>query len=342
MDNSSKMKVAVIGVGYWGPNLIRNFNSISDVEVSLVCDTNEDRLHYVRKMYPGIRVSKDFKDATRGSDIDLVCIATPVMWHYEMTKDALNNFKHVLVEKPLTDKVDSSTELVELAEKNKVVLAVDHTFEYTPAVNKIKSLIKSDELGQIYYVNMSRLNLGLFQKDINVVWDLAPHDISILGYVLDQSPYGVSANGSSHILPDIEDVAMLTIHYPNDILAYISVSWLDPNKIRKSTFVGSKKMLVYDDIEPLEKIKIYDKGVERPSYYDSFGNFQFSYRYGDIYTPYIDNKEPLQVECQHIVECIGNGTQPISDGRDGLKVVKILEAAEKSIKNKGRLELIES
>ena len=342
MDNSSKMKVAVIGVGYWGPNLIRNFNSISDVEVNLVCDTNEDRLHYVRKMYPDIRVSKDFKDATRGSDIDLVCIATPVMWHYEMAKDALNNFKHVLVEKPLTDKVDSSTELVELAEKNKVVLAVDHTFEYTPAVNKIKSLIKSDELGQIYYVNMSRLNLGLFQKDINVVWDLAPHDISILGYVLDQSPYGVSANGSSHILPDIEDVAMLTIHYPNDILAYISVSWLDPNKIRKSTFVGSKKMLVYDDIEPLEKIKIYDKGVERPSYYDSFGNFQFSYRYGDIYTPYIDNKEPLQVECQHIVECIGNGTQPISDGRDGLRVVKILEAAEKSIKNKGRLELIES
>ena len=335
MGGDGKIRVAVVGAGYWGPNLVRNFNQSKEAEVTLVCDVDEARLNHVQNLYPHVRVSKDRQEATQGQGIDAVCIATPVRWHYDMAKEALSCGKHVLVEKPMTTDVAHARELVELAKKEDRVLLVDHTFEYAPAVNRIKDIIGSGELGEIYYVSMSRLNLGLFQKDINVIWDLAPHDISILDYVLGAVPETVVAHGNANIVDGIEDVAMLTLQYPGNVVAYLHMSWLDPCKIRRSTFVGSKKMLVYDDVEPLEKIKIYDNGVDGPKHYDTFGEFQFSYRYGDIHTPYLENQEPLTVECRHFLDCIRNGTQPRSGGQDGLDVVRVISGAQESLRRGG-------
>jgi predicted dehydrogenase len=341
MGQGDRVRIAVIGAGYWGPNLIRNFNQLPNSEVILVCDLEEKRRAHISNLYPHIRVTGNFHEATRGADIDAVCVATPVRWHFEMAKDAMLHGKHVLVEKPLTASAKEAYELVRLAEDKKRVLLVDHTFEYTPAVNKIKDIIQQGGLGDIYYINMSRLNLGLFQKDINVIWDLAPHDISILNYVLGTCPEGIAAHGNANILPEIEDVAMVTLYFPKNVTAYLHMSWLDPCKIRRSTFVGSKKMLVYDDVEPLEKIKIYDNGVDRPKHYDTFGEFQFSYRYGDIYTPYLESHEPLGIECRHFLDCILNGTIPRSSGVGGLNVVRVIEAAQRSLKNAGSIETVE-
>ena len=329
------VRVGVVGAGYWGPNLIRNFSQIAESKVAVVCDLDESRLAHIKSTYPGIETTKDFRDVTSSIDVDAVCVATPVPWHFEITRMALENGKAAFVEKPITGNVEHAVQLVELADKNNCVLMVDHTFEYAPAVRLIKTLVDDGELGEIYYVSMNRLNLGLFQRDINVVWDLAPHDISILNYVFDQNPLSISAQGNCNIVPNIEDVAMLTLRYPENIVAYIQVSWLDPCKIRRATFVGASKMLVYDDVESAEKVKVYDKGVDGPNYYDTFGDFQFAYRYGDINTPYIENKEPLQIECQHFLDCIINGESPTSDGVDGLNVVRVLEAAQKSISNNG-------
>lgn len=306
----------------------------------LVCDLSQDRLSHIKRLYPHVSVCTDYLEIVNGPNIDAVCIATPVKWHFEMSKRALEAGKHVLVEKPLTICVEEAEELVAIAQKQGLVLLVDHTFEYAPAVNKIKSIIQQGDLGDIHYVSMSRLNLGIFQRDINVVQDLAPHDISILNYVLSSQPTSVSATGSGNILPDIEDVAMVTLRYPTGVDAFLQVSWLDPCKTRRATFVGSSKMLVYDDIEQLEKIKVYDKGVSEPKYYDTFGEFQLSYRHGDIHTPYIENLEPLQVECQHFIHCIEGRETPKSDGKVGLDVVRVLEAAQRSLKNDGvRVEL---
>ncbi|MBB27884.1 MAG: oxidoreductase [Gemmatimonadetes bacterium] len=341
MGGHGKVRVAVIGAGYWGPNLIRNFSQLKDVEVSLVCDVDRSRLDHIRDLYPHVSVSDNYQEATRGTDVDAICVATPVRWHYEMAKDALLHDKHVMVEKPLTSDVGQAEELVQLAESRGRVLLVDHTFEYTPAVNKIREMIVNGDLGEIYYVSMSRLNLGLFQKDINVIWDLAPHDISILNFTLGHSPEAVSANGNANILPDIEDVAMLTLYYPGNLIAYIQVSWLDPRKTRQATFVGNRKMLVYDDVEPLEKLKVYDKGVEGPKHYDTFGEFQLSYRYGDIYTPFLDSHEPLTMGCKHFLDCILRDALPKSGGPEGLSVVRVLEGAQRSLKKGGAKEAIE-
>lgn len=338
MTERNPIRIAVIGAGYWGPNLVRNFSHLAGSEVRLVCDLDQGRLDHVKALYPSVEVTRDVDDAIGSSDVDAVCIATPVATHYTMAKDALAAGKHVLVEKPLTSSLEEARELVQLAKKQDRVLLVDHTFQYSPAVEKVKEIVRGGDLGDVYYVSMSRLNLGLFQKDINVVWDLAPHDVSILNYVLETLPDTVSAQGNSNILPGIEDVAMVTLNYPENVIAYLHVSWLDPSKIRRSTFVGSKKMLVYDDVEPLEKIKIYDKGVDGPRHYDTFGEFQFSYRYGDIYTPYLDSTEPLQVECRHFLECIRGEAAPKSGGQDGLNVVRVLEAAQRSLRNGGSRE----
>jgi predicted dehydrogenase len=340
MGPCNKVRIGVIGAGYWGPNLIRNFQQISGVQVTCVCDLSEDRLRYIQGLYPAVRVTQDFKEVVQNPEVDAVCVATPVRHHYEMACKALEHDKHVLVEKPITVSSDEAQKLIDLAERRRRVLLVDHTFEYTPAVNRIKEIVDSGELGDIYYISMSRLNLGLFQKDINVVWDLAPHDISILHYVLQTMPEAVSAHGNANILPGIEDVALVTLQFPRNVLAYLQVSWLDPCKIRRATFVGSKKMLVYDDVEPLEKIKIYDKGVNGPMHYDTFGEFQFSYRYGDIYTPFLANHEPLNLECRHFIECIVEGVKPRTDGVSGLNVVRVLEAAQRSIKNGGTMERV--
>lgn len=331
------INIAVIGCGYWGPNLIRNFNSISDCKVKLVCDINLERLTYVKKIYPQIETTTEFDNVVNDREIDAIVIATPVRLHFELARKSLMGGKYTFIEKPMASSTAQCRELIDLAEEKNLTLMVGHTFIYSLPVQKIKEIVDSDEIGEVYYINSQRLNLGLYQKDINVAWDLATHDISIILYILEQVPRSVSCQGKANISPDIEDVTNMTINFANGGFVTILSSWLDPNKVRKITFVGSKKMLIYDDTEPLEKIKIYDKRVEIPPYYDTFAEFQYSYHYGDIYSPYLKQIEPLKVECQHFLDCIKTGAKPDSSGQEGLRVVQILEASTKSLKRYGAM-----
>lgn len=326
------LTVGIIGCGYWGPNLLRNFFNLDEVRVKLCSDLLDERLNHMKRIYPSIETTRDYKDIINDSEIDAAVVATPVSTHFKIAEEALTKGKHVFCEKPLADKVADGVKLVELAEGKGLTLLVGHTFVYTAAVNKIKELVDSGELGEIYYISSSRLNLGLFQKDINVIWDLAPHDVSIINYILDSAPVAVSSTGFSYIRDGIEDVGFLTLRYPDSIIANLHVSWLNPNKIRTTTVVGSKKMLVYDDISSLEKIRIYDKGVDVIPHYDTFGEFHLSYRYGDIDIPKLEDAEPLKVECQHFVDCINKKTVPRSSGRDGLEVMLALNSAGESMK----------
>ena len=330
-----KLNVAVIGCGYWGPNLIRNFNQISSCNMLACCDLSEENLTRIRNLYPGIIATTNCQEVLQNPDIDAVAIATPVFSHWELGKKCLQHNKHILIEKPMASNSEQCIDLINTAKKHEKVIMVGHTFEYTAAVNKAKEIVDSGELGDIHYISSTRVNLGLFQPDINVIWELAPHDISIISYLLEEAPIGVGGQGKAHYNKDIEDVAQMTLNYSNGTIAFIHNSWLDPDKIRKTTIVGNKKMLVYNDISPNEKIKIYDKGVEAPPYYDTYAEFQFSYRYGDIYTPRIEEYEPLKRECEHFLECIRESKTPKSDGYSGLRVVSILEAANKSIENGG-------
>jgi predicted dehydrogenase len=330
------MKIGVIGCGYWGPNLVRNFLLSNRVEEVTCCDQEQKRLDHMKKLYPMIKITRDYKELLNHSDLDGVAIATPVSKHYPIARDFLRQGKHVFIEKPFTHSIETSSELITLAEEKQRILMVGHTFEYTAAVNKIKDIVGNGELGKLLYINCTRVNLGLFQPDINVVWDLAPHDLSIIIYVTGEVPVTVNSQGRAHFNPEIEDVAVTTLNFKSGLVAFVHNSWLDPNKIRKTTFVGTKKMLVYDDIEPQEKIKIYDKGLDVPPYYDTFADFQFSYRYGDIYSPRIEDYEPLRKQITHFLDCIQHGYQPLTDGYSGLRVVSILEAAYQSIKKGGR------
>jgi predicted dehydrogenase len=266
----------------------------------------------MKSLYPTIETTTNTEDLFRDNRLDAIIIATPVFAHYELAKESLQNSKHVLVEKPMTHSVESSLSLIRLAEEKNRVLMVGHTFEYTAAVNKVKEIMDSGELGEPLYISSTRLNLGLFQPDINVSWDLAPHDISIINFLLDEVPVSVNCQGKSHYKQDIEDVATITMNYANGVIAFIHSSWLDPNKVRKTTIVGSRKMLLYNDIETQEKIKIYDKGVDAPPYYDTYADFQFSYRYGDIHSPRLDDYEPLREQSKHFLDCIENGLTPRS------------------------------
>lgn len=330
-----KLNVAVVGCGYWGPNLIRNFNQIPDCSMKACCDLDEKKLQRMMTLYPGIETTSNLEDILNDPTIDAVAIATPVYTHGTIGKRCLQQNKHVLIEKPMASSSTECLELIQLAEQHKRVLMVGHTFEYTAAVNKAKAIVESGELGDIYYISCVRVNLGLFQPDINVIWDLAPHDISIIFYILNQYPISLNAQGKAHFNEKIEDVATVTLNFPNGTIAFLHNSWLDPDKIRKITIVGSKKMLVYDDISQNEKIKIFDKGVEVPPYYDSYAEFHFSYRYGDIYVPRLNEYEPLSFECKHFLECIREGKSPRSDGYSGLRVVSALEAANQSLRNHG-------
>jgi predicted dehydrogenase len=335
------LNVGVIGCGYWGPNLIRNFSNLKTSKVLACADINENRLTHMKQLYPGLRTTTDFREIIADPGIDALVIATPVSSHYPVAREALEAGKHVFVEKPLAQSIDEGAKLVELAKRKERVLMVGHTFVYTAAVNKVKDLISDGVLGDIYYVATSRVNLGIFQEDINVVWDLAPHDVSIMNYVLNARPVSVSAIGQSYIRPGIEDVAFLLLRYPQSAIANIHVSWLNPNKIRSTTVVGSKKMLVYDDVSSLEKIRIYDKGVTVTPHYDTFGEFQLSYRYGDISIPRLDDAEPLKIECQHFVDCIEKGATPRSGGTHGLEVLLALDAADRSMREHGKEVTIE-
>ncbi len=330
------MKIAVIGCGYWGPNLIRNFVQSNKVKQLICCDQDEKRLARMKNLYPAVSTVKNYEELLNMPDLDAVAVATPVRTHHPLAKEFLARKKHVFVEKPFTNSFETAFELVRMAEENKLVLMVGHTFEYTAAVNKIREIVQNGELGKILYISCIRVNLGLFQQDINVVWDLAPHDISIILYIMGETPTSVNSQGQAHFNPAVEDVATTTLNFRNGLIAFLHNSWLDPNKIRKTTIVGSRKMLVYDDIEPQEKIKIYDKGVDVPPYYDTFAEFQLAYRYGDIYSPRIQDYEPLKKECEHFLECIKDGRPPHTDGHNGLRVVSILEAASKSIKQSGK------
>jgi predicted dehydrogenase len=331
-----QLKVGVIGCGYWGPNLIRNFTQLNRSDVVWVADLDESRLKHMKELYPFVDTTTDYRDIVNDGEIDVVAVATPVHTHYKLASEALCAKKHVFVEKPMTSSAKEAEDLINLAEKYQRKLMVGHTFIYTSAVRKMKEVIDSGELGEIYYINSQRLNLGLFQQDINVIWDLAPHDISIILYLLDLTPEAVSAIGSSRINSAIEDIAVVTMKFSNGLLAFIQTSWLDPDKIRKMTIIGSKKMMVYDDVQPTEKIRIYDKGVEVPEYYDTYAEFHYSYKYGDIVIPKIDGGEPLRTELDHFIDCIKNDETPLSDGNDGLHVVQILEAAGKSLSNENK------
>lgn len=329
------IRIGVIGCGHWGPNIIRNFVQMPHVEMQKVADLNVEQLNHIKLLYPTVEVTTNYKEIIADPEIDAVAIATPVNTHKSFAVEALENGKHVFVEKPMAGSIADADIMVETAVKNNLQLMVGHTFEYHAAVLKMKEVIDAGMLGNIYYINCQRLNLGLFQKDINVVWDLAPHDISIVLMLLGTEPEHVMSIGASHINPSVEDVATTTLSFRNNIIAFIQTSWVDPNKVRKMTVVGSKKMLVYDDIQANEKIWIYDKGVEIPERYDTFGEFNYAYHYGDIVIPRIENKEPLYLELSHFIDCIENGSRPITDGNNGLRVVKILEAAQRSIKQGG-------
>jgi predicted dehydrogenase len=300
-----------------------------------VCDKDADRLTYLKGLYTDIDVTQNLEEIIKDPTIDAVAIATPVHTHHRIASQCLNAGKHTLIEKPMARSTAECHELIALAERQKRVLMVGHTFAYTSAVRRIKEIYQSGELGEIQYISSRRLNLGLFQNDINVAWDLAPHDISIILNVLGTKPVTVNCQGKAHLNPNIEDVTNMTLNFKNGTFAIVQSSWLDPNKVREFTFVGSRKMLVYDDVEPAEKIKIYDKRVEFPPHYDTFAEFHYSYHYGDMYAPHLQHVEPLKVECGHFVDCIETGSQPETSGQDGLEVVQILEAASRSLQAGG-------
>jgi predicted dehydrogenase len=330
-----KLKVGVVGCGYWGPNLIRNFRSLPACQLKIMCDLSQKRLVHLKTLYPEVQRAMDYDHMLNGVELDAVVIATAVKSHYPMAKASLLAGKHTFIEKPMASSSEQCEELVEIAQKKGLVLMIGHTFLYSPAVRKIREIVDSGDIGEIRYICARRLNLGLFQEDINVAWDLAPHDISIILSVIGEQPITVNCRGSAHITQGIEDVTTMCLGFAKQRTAIIHSSWLDPRKVREMTIVGSKRMIVYDDVAPLEKIRIFDARVERPPHYDTFGEFQYAYHYGDMYVPYIKQEEPLKTECQHFLDCIKHGTTPLTDGKQGLELVRILEASTRSLEKGG-------
>ena len=324
------VKLGVIGYGYWGPNIVRNFSSHKDCTVTAVCDNNPGALARVLTQYPNIRLMTNPDDIVRSPEIDAVAIVTPVSYHYELAKKALENGKHVFVEKPFTATSAQAEELVELAERMNLQIMVDHTFLFTGAVRKIKQLVDDGTLGPLYYYDSTRVNLGLFQHDVNVMWDLAPHDLSIMDYLIGLEPDLVVATGSAHVNA-LEDVAHLTVYFPNNVLAHINVNWLSPVKVRTTLVGGQKKMLVWNDLDPAEKIRVYDKGADVKTEL-GVHKLLVSYRSGDMWAPKVEELEALHLESRYFLDCIKVGTKPFNDGQAGLRVVRILEAAEQSLK----------
>lgn len=326
------LNIGVVGLGYWGPNLARNFNSLSDCNLKTVCDLDQERLAHIKSLYPDVVGESDFDRLLEDPDLDAIVVATAVRFHYPLAKASLLAGKHTFIEKPLASSIEESEELVSLAEEKGLILMVGHTFLYSPPIRKIKEIVDSGDIGDIRYISARRLNLGLFQKDINVAWDLAPHDLSIILHIMGERPLTVNCEGSAHITPGIEDVTAMSLQFSNERSAIVQSSWLDPRKVREMTIVGSKRMIVYDDVAQQEKIKIYDARVERPPHYDTFAEFHYAYHHGDIYAPYIQQVEPLRTECQHFIDCINSGQTPLTSGRDGAEVVRILEASSDSLK----------
>ena len=327
---AAPVRVGAVGCGYWGPNVIRNLDAVPGFELCCVCDADQERLRPVAARYPSARATTNVDDILGDPAIDAVYLATPVSTHYTLVKSALEHGKHVLIEKPLATRVDQARELADLAAARGLTLMVGHTFVFSPPVRKIKELIDAGLIGPIYYVETTRVNLGLFQKDVSVLWDLGPHDLSILMYWLGEVPLQVSARGRSYLGEALEDVAFLTLEFPSGILAQLQISWLAPSKLRRTSVVGRQRMIVYDDLEPVEKVKIFDRGVDRQP--ASFGEFQLTYRSGDILSPRLDTTEPLYIECAHFLECIQTGRVPDTSPRSGVDVVRVIQAAERSLR----------
>jgi predicted dehydrogenase len=336
------IKVGVVGCGYWGPNLIRNLRQSPDCQLKVICDASEQRLRHMQRMHPDVPMTTHFDDLLNDGEIEAVVIATPVRFHYQMAKACLEAGKHVFIEKPIARTAAEAEELVALADRQGLVIMVGHTFLFSPAVRRMKEIVDAGDIGEVQYISAQRLNLGLFQKDINVAWDLAPHDLSIVLHLLHELPVGVSCQGSSHVTRGIEDVTMMYLNFTRNRCAFIHNSWLDPKKVRQMTVVGSQRMIVYDDTEPLEKLKIYDARVEVPPHYDTFAEFTYSYHYGDVYVPHIKQDEPLKLECQHFLDCIRGECAPIAPGQQGLEVVRILEAATNSLRQQGASVALEA
>lgn len=328
-------KIGLIGYGYWGPNLARNFNANPDTQLSAICDFSESRLEMACRFYPQVEPGTDTESIYKNTDIDAVAIATPVSTHYELAKHALLADKHVWLEKPITETVQQAEELIELAQKRNKILFVDHTFVYTGAVRKMKELIAKGELGDIVYFDSARVNLGLFQQDIDVIWDLAPHDLSIMDHLIPLKKLSVSATGLNYNGNGLNPKSMLTINMENNVVAHINVSWLSPVKIRQTLIGGSKKMILYDDTHPDEKVKVYDKGVHIYETKEDLYRLNVQYRVGDMYVPKLEGHEALALETQHFADCVIKGEKPITGGEAGLEVVKVLTASNESLKLKG-------
>jgi predicted dehydrogenase len=327
------IRFGVIGYGYWGPNIVRNLHGLDSAQITAICDTNEIALGRAKKAYPGIRVTTDYSEILTSPDIDAIAVITPVWTHFELAKAALNNGKHVFIEKPFTSTSAQAEQLIDLAERKNLQIMVDHTFLFTGAVKKIRQLMDDDTLGKLYYYDSTRVNLGLFQHDVNVLWDLAPHDLSIVDYLIGERPEAIVATGGKH-LNGLTDVAYLTAYFPDNVIVHINVNWLSPVKVRTTLIGGEKKMIVWNDLEADEKIKVYDRGVQMNSQ-EGLYNLLVSYRSGDMWAPKIESVEALKAELAYFVKCIASGETPFNDGMAGLRVVRMLEAAEESLQHKG-------
>jgi len=328
------INVGVVGVGGWGKNLARNYYQMPDANLKYVCDLDEKKLQQMAKLYPGTQTTKDFNDLISDPDLHAIIISTNAPEHYSLGKSALEAGKDVYIEKPLVLKVDEAEDLIKIADRKKQILMVGHLLKYHPVVNKLKEMIDSGELGTIHYIYAQRVNLGTVRYDENALWNFAPHDISIVLYLLGKEPTDVSARGQAYLQKSIEDVVFFTMNFNGESMAHVHVSWLDPHKIRKITVVGSKKMAVFDDLEGNEKLRVYDKGATHNTDYDTFAEY-INLRFGDITIPHINVGEPLRIACDHFLESIRNRTQPLSDGLDGLRVVKVLDAAQSSLEQNG-------
>jgi predicted dehydrogenase len=329
------IRIGVIGYGYWGVNVVRNLNSIEGGKVVAICDADEEARRRAQKAFPGAEITSDFKYIVASPDVDAVAVVTPVSSHFELAKLALQNGKHIFVEKPFTAQARQAEELIDLAEKKKLLIMVDHTFLFTGAVRKIKQFIDNGTLGNLYYFDSIRVNLGLFQHDVNVLWDLAPHDLAIMDFLIDKTAVAVVATGESHI-NSLEDVAYVTVYFSDKMIAHLNVNWLSPVKVRTTLIGGGKKMLVWNDLDVDEKIRIYDKGVEVNNT-EGIYDLLVSYRSGDMWVPKVDQIEALKLEAQSFVDCIDSNTRPVNDGRAGLRVVQMLEAADRSLGRKGEM-----
>ncbi|MCB0062096.1 MAG: Gfo/Idh/MocA family oxidoreductase [Caldilineaceae bacterium] len=332
-EEKRPIRIAQIGHGYWGPNLARNFYQLPDAELAYVVDANPDARATAERLY-GCRSAATLDDVLADERVQGISLATPARTHHALASQALAAGKHVFIEKPLAMTVAEGEALVKLAAQQECVLMVGHVFEYNPAVHYIKRAIDGGDLGEVYYLYSRRVNLGRVQSDINALWSIAPHDISIAIHLLGQQPEAVSCQGAACLNGQVQDVVFLTLHFAGEILCHIHVSWLDPSKTRELTVVGSRKMIVYDDVATEGKVRIYDKGAYRKGD-PIYGEFQYKLHSGDIWIPRIDMQEPLRLECAHFVECIRDGKRPLTDGENGLRVVRVLEAGQQSLDNGG-------